>query len=488
MLKLRPILPFLFGHSKDGKGPALKMKLDSRTLLWSRVTRDLLIHPGILLLNVISFLTIALFSGTILTSGFLFLHIALNYAGTVGLERITSASARKNIYWFCVGANVSSFFILQHMGFIGILDSNNVSAPSTLPFLMGYAFYTLQAIAVHSAVYRSVITGLNFQRFMLALSFCGAFLAGPIFNQDQLKAFEDIEITFPTPARIYEHLHFLVGAFLFKYVFANWLSQWVDGLDISSPLMIARTVFCFELQVYFDFAGYSLLSLFLCRIFYIPMYHNFQHPFVARNIPDFWRRWHVGLGTFFKENVFAPLKAMYPHRMATRVILPMTVFLVSALWHGPTRNFVLWGLLHGLAFVLSVAILKSWQNGFFLRLGARLSVFVVLFYGRLLFMESDFDRLIQKFRELGRFEKMGREVLTLFAARGHIKATFLQHWESWAIGSAIACVLAYELWGIKANDTRCYRYLKPGLWAFLLLLLTLLFFQPAEHAGFVYGR
>jgi D-alanyl-lipoteichoic acid acyltransferase DltB (MBOAT superfamily) len=482
MLKLRPTLPFYLRASKDGKGPALKMKSASRTLPWSRVTRDLFIHPGILLLNVISFLAIALFSC------FLFLHIAFNFAGTAGLERITGLSTRRNIYWLCIGANVSSFFILQHMGFIGILDSNNVSAPSTLPFLMGYAFYTLQAIAIHSAVYRSVISGLNFQRYMLALSFCGAFLAGPIFNQDQLKDFEDLEISFPTPARIYEHLHFLVGAFVFKYVFANWLSQWVHGLDVSSPLMIARTVFCFELQVYFDFAGYSLISLFLCRIFGIPMYHNFQHPFVARNIPEFWRRWHVGLGTFFKENVFSPLKAVYPHPMATRVLLPMTVFMLSALWHGPTRNFVLWGLLHGLAFVVSVAVLKSWRNSFLLRLGARLSVFAVLFYGRLLFMESDFDRLVQKFRELGRFEKMGREVAALFATRDQLAQTLLKNWDGFVIGSAIGCVLAYEIWGIKANDPRCYRYLKPGLWAFLLLLLMLLFFQAAEHAGFVYGR
>jgi D-alanyl-lipoteichoic acid acyltransferase DltB (MBOAT superfamily) len=466
----------------------LKAKFDSRTFPWNRAARDLFIHPGILLLNVISFLTIALFSGTILTSCFLFVHIALNFAMTSALERIADAGTRRSLYWLCVGLNAGSFLILQHLGLIGILDSNNVSTPSTLPFLMGYAFYTLQALAIQGAVYRGLITGLNFQRYVLAVSFCGAFLAGPIFNQAQLKAFEDIEASFPTPARIYQHLHFLVGAFVFKYVFANWLSQWVHTLDLSSPLLIARTVLCFELQVYFDFAGYSLLSFFLCRIFCIPMYHNFQHPFVARNIPEFWRRWHVGLGTFFKENVFTPLKTVYPNPTATRLVLPVIVFMLSALWHGPTRNFVLWGLLHGLAFVASVAVLKNFRQGFLLRLGSRISVFVVLFYGRLLFMESDFGRLLQKFKELGRFRHMGRELRALFANREQLIAMMLKNWDGCLIGLAIAAIIGYEVWGIRTDDTRCYPYLKSGLWALLLLILMLLFFQPADHAGFVYGR
>ncbi|HET9238038.1 MAG TPA: MBOAT family O-acyltransferase [Oligoflexus sp.] len=466
----------------------MKAKFHSRPFPWNRAARDLFIHPGILLLNVISFLTIALFSGTILTSAFLFVHIAVNFAATTGLERITDAHARRFFYWLCVALNAGSFLILQHLGLIGILDSNNVSTPSTLPFLMGYAFYTLQALAIQGAVYRGLITGLNFQRYVLAVSFCGAFLAGPIFNQAQLKAFEDIEVSFPTPARIYQHLHFLIGALVFKYVFANWLSQWVNTQDVSSPLLIARTVLCFELQVYFDFAGYSLLSFFLCRIFCIPMYHNFQHPFAARNIPEFWRRWHVGLGTFFKENVFTPLKGIYPNQTATRMALPITVFMLSALWHGPTRNFVLWGLLHGLAFVSSVAVLKAFRPGFLLRLGTRLSVFVVLFYGRLLFMESDFGRLMHKFRELGRFLHMGRELSLIFANRESLTGLLLKNWDGCVVGLAIAGIIGYEVWGISADDRRCYRYLKPGLWALMLLLLMLLFFQPADHAGFVYGR
>lgn len=466
----------------------MKPKIDARVLPWSRVTRDLFAHSGLWLLNLVSLLAIALFSGTILTSCFLLAHIIFNFTATAWLEKTTDAGKRAQLYGLCLMANVGSFLVLQHMGFIGILDSNNVSAPSTLPFLMGYAFYTLQAIAIQSAVHRGVISGLTFPRYVLALSFCGAFLAGPIFNQEQLKDFEDLEISFPTPARIYEHLHFLVGAFTFKYVFANWLSQWVNLLDVSSPLRIARTIFCFELQVYFDFAGYSLLSFFLCRVFCIPMYHNFQHPFAARNIPEFWRRWHVGLGTFFKENVFTPLKHLHPHPMATRLALPMTVFTLSALWHGPTRNFILWGLFHGLAFVLSVAVLKRWSSGFLVRWGARLALFAVLFYGRLLFMESDFDRLLLKFRELGRFIHIGREWTDLFAGRHQLMETMLLRWDSLLIGIGIACVLGYEIFGIKARDFRCYPYLKPGLWAFALLLLTLLFFQPAEHAGFVYGR
>ncbi|WP_218110182.1 MBOAT family O-acyltransferase [Oligoflexus tunisiensis] len=439
-------------------------------------------------LNLVSFLAIAFFSGTILTAAFLFLYIAVNYSMTVGLAKARQTSRRKQIYCACLGVNIGCFFFLQHKGFIGVLDSKNASAPSTVPLLMGYAFYALQAVAIQGAVFRRVIFDLDFQRYALAVSFCGAFLAGPVFNQEQLKKFKDLEVALPTPTRIYKYLHVLIGAFAFKYVFANWLSQWVTTQEALSPLLIARTVLCFELQVYFDFAGYSLLSFFLCRIFGIPIYHNFQHPFAAQNIPEFWRRWHVGLGTFFKENVFLPLRAVYPQRLATRVILPMTVFLLSALWHGPTRNFILWGLLHGGAFVVSVAILKRWNRMAAVRLGAKISVFIVLFYGRLLFMESDFDLLMEKFRGLGRFQKMGRDLWAILSAHTQLSQAFLQHWDGFVVGGAMVLILAYEVFFIKHDDRRCYRYLRPGIWAFIVLLFTLLFFQPANHAGFVYGR
>ncbi|MCX6131643.1 MAG: hypothetical protein NTX25_21600, partial [Proteobacteria bacterium] len=341
---------------------------------------------------------------------------------------------------------------------------------------------------IQGAVYRGVIQKMKFQNYVLAVSFLGAFIAGPIFNGAQLKKMENIHLEFPTLDRIYQKLHFFIGAILFKYVFANWLAQWVSLNESLSPLMIARSVFCFELQIYFDFAAYSLFSYFFCYIFLVPMYHNFNEPFSARDIPEFWRRWHVGLGTFFKENVFLPLRTVFPGQISTQFILPILVFTLSAAWHGPTRNFLLWGLFHGLSFALSVAILRSWRKFSVVRLGARIQMFVVIFYGRLIFMESDFERLMYKFRQLGMFKDMGREISVLLVAPTQVAANLWQHWDDTFIGLSIAAVLVNQIWFIPAHDGSCYRFLKPGAAAILLFILSLLFFQPHNNFGFVYGR
>jgi alginate O-acetyltransferase complex protein AlgI len=353
---------------------------------------------------------------------------------------------------------------------------------------MGYAFYFLQTLAIHRVVYRRIARSLDFQHYVLAVSFCGAFLAGPIFNQEQLLKIETLEISFPVPFRIYKYFHFLVGALLFKYVFANWLSQWVVLSESSSPLLIARSVLCFELQVYFDFAGYSLLSFFLCRIFGIAMYHNFQHPFAARNIPEFWRRWHTGLGTFFKENIYLPLKSAFPGQTRMWMVAPMIVFLVSAAWHGPTRNFLLWGLFHGMSFVLAVSALKMFPKSAMVRWGGRLFLFIVLFYGRLLFMESDFDILIRKFRRLGMMKQMFHEFTVSLPAADQLFALFLTKWDSFVVGFGVLAFVAYEVFFVKKESQGCYRYFRPGILSLVLLMIVFLFFQPAHHAGFVYGR
>ncbi len=443
------------------------------------------------LLNVFSFIAITIISGSVWTPLVLGAHAVGTYFYIQAFSRLKTLKSKRLTYYAFFLTHVGIFLWFQANGYIGILNIENVTSPQTLPFLIGFAFYILQSVTILNAVYRGFIEPLDFQTYLLAISFCGAFLAGPIFNLDQLKKFKFLKISSPSLERIYDNSHLFVGALFFKYVFANWLSQWVDIKEVDSPLGIAGSVLCFELQVYFDFAGYSLMALFLCRLFNIPMYFNFQHPFAAKDIPEFWRRWHVGLGTWFKENIFSPLKGKWGSKWGTKLAIPLAVFLCSAMWHGPTRNFFLWGLMHGLAFIVAVNVISKFSGYRAGRLFSKVYVLVVIFYGRLLFMDSNYPRLIAKFKELGHFRRMVEEfLLKLPSNQENFKALLYSHGDDLFVGVLIFLFICYEIFAPAqfTRQDRPYNYFKPGFVSIGLFILMLLLLQPMHRVGFVYGR
>lgn len=459
----------------------LSLLLDASTVVKGRW--------GIALLNLSSLGLLMLISGTVLTGITLSAYGVLTYLGAQQLGRIDSAAKRAWLFYGIMLALCATFIYLQKTAKISILNAENVLEGSTLPYLVGFAFYLLQGLGILGAVYRRSIPPLDFQRHMVALSFFGSFLAGPLFNQQELKKLVTIEARLPTLERLYENLHYFVGGLLFKFVFANWLARFVDLNEAQSPLGIARSVGAFELQVYFDFAGYSLIALFLCRSFGLPMYFNFSHPFAARDVPEFWRRWHIGLGTWFKENLFQPLRAHTRSRWLGKLLLPLVVFLASAAWHGPTLNFLAWGLFHGLAFLTTVLLLSRFKEFVGGRFLTRIHVLLVIFYGRLLFMDSDFDRLLSKLRRLGMFKRMAGEFIQGLPRSSEAWIAFLsRNWSDVMIGSSIAALIFYELFWVSAETDQPYAYFKPGFWTLAAFALFLIFFQPLEVAGFVYGR
>ncbi len=443
----------------------------------------------IALVNVMSFVVIAILSGSPKTAIFLATYTLVTFAYIRWLDLCNSERLRAWMYFTFLFGHAAAFLLLQHRGFIGILNIENATAPKTLPYLVGFSFYILQTLTICGAVYRRFIEPLNLQRYILALTFCGAFLAGPLFNHAEIKKFRTLDINLPSLESIYAGLHLLLGALLFKLVIANWLAQWVDINETASPLAVTRSIGAFELQVYFDFAGYSLIALFICRIFAVPMYFNFHHPFAARDIPEFWRRWHVGLGTWFKENVFLPLRAAMGTKWAARSVGPLAVFFVSAAWHGPTRNFLSWGLFHGLAFLFAIHVISRTTHLWVGRLLSRLFVFVVIFYGRLLFMDSNVPRLMMKFRSLGMFKRLVHEFIDIVPTTLETwQAMLLTHWDHVAVGLLMGFFIAYEVLHPAARSGEPYQYFKPGVVSVLMFIVILLFFKPMSGSGFVYGR
>lgn len=200
--------------------------------------------------------------------------------------------------------------------------------------------------------------------------------------------------------RVWLHLGWVVlGAFFYGVLAAALaplliLKESTDALDILAFAVI------FEFYVYFNFSGISFMVFGLLNLAGVRTIRNFNSPFAAKDIIDYWQRWHISLSRILKILFFQPIKA----RLGTSAAV-LAVFVCSALWHGVSFNFVLWGLFHGCGWLVTRAVARSlhgrnarygrWLNG--------LTFPFIVLLGRLIFAESDTDMLLQKLRQLAQF-------------------------------------------------------------------------------------
>jgi alginate O-acetyltransferase complex protein AlgI len=242
---------------------------------------------------------------------------------------------------------------------------------------IGISFYTFQKIAYIVDVYRQdVKPERSFTRYSLFTAYFPQLIAGPIERAAHLlPQLYDVEKNGFAKRRVAYGLA-LIGMGLFlKGVIADNLATIVDlvyrrpGDHPDSDVLLA--VYYFSLQIYGDFYGYTLIALGSAQLMGIDLINNFQHPYLAANIRDFWRRWHISLTNWFRDYVYIPLGGNRVSRLRNAANL-MLILLLVGLWHGASWMFVIWGFLHGLAlaahrlyislFPSGVLRLNGWQR------------------------------------------------------------------------------------------------------------------------------
>ncbi len=232
---------------------------------------------------------------------------------------------------------------------------------------VGISFFTFQTMSYTIDIYRKNMEPTDsFLNFALYVSFFPQLVAGPIVRAadflPQLK--EKISVT---PANFKHGLTLIMWGLVKKVVIADNIAQFVNIFFAdptvypgSIPVIIGAVAFA--IQVYCDFSGYSDIAIGIARIMGFHFLLNFDKPFFARSIAEFWKRWHISLSTWFRDYLFTPL-------MGKRITMPrlyMSVFLVyviSGLWHGAGWNFVAWGALHGVFLVISMTT-EKWRIKF----------------------------------------------------------------------------------------------------------------------------
>lgn len=209
---------------------------------------------------------------------------------------------------------------------------------------IGISFYTFQTISYSVDVYRNEVKAQkSFLKFLMFVSLYHQLVAGPIVRYSHIA--EEIDNRKEKLADISKGIsRFCIGLFK-KVVIANVAAELVAKyMDAdASSLAVGGAwlgLIMFAIQIYFDFSGYSDMAIGLGWMFGFHYHENFKYPYTATSVSDFWRRWHISLGTFFKDYVYIPLGGNKKHIYLNLFI----VWFLTGMWHGASWNFIFWGL------------------------------------------------------------------------------------------------------------------------------------------------
>ncbi|MDE7429684.1 MAG: MBOAT family protein, partial [Lachnospiraceae bacterium] len=250
------------------------------------------------------------------------------------------------------------YFFLSTMN--GVFGTSFVLRGILLP--LGISFFTFQQISFIVDTYRGEIRDCRFLEYALFVAFFPQLIAGPIVNHSEmLPQFERLGQEEVNWERIAEGFVLFVLGLFKKVLLADTFGRGVDyGYENLTALGRADAVLVivfYALQLYFDFSGYCDMARGLGKMLGIEIPVNFDSPYKAVNIVDFWKRWHITLNRFFTKYVYIPLggNRKGPGRIYVNLLI---VFFLSGLWHGAGWNFIVWGMLHGVLYVAT----RFWQK------------------------------------------------------------------------------------------------------------------------------
>lgn len=243
-------------------------------------------------------------------------------------------------------------FFITNANFI--LNSDISLLKLTLP--LAISFFTFQQIAYLVDSYKGETREYDFLSYALFVSFFPQLIAGPIVHhKEMMPQFNK------TRNKVKNYRNILLGLFifsmgLFKKVviadkFASYATTGFDELLILDFFVAWKTSLSYTFQLYFDFSGYCDMAIGAALLFNIKLPINFNSPYKATDIQDFWRRWHITLGRFLRDYIYIPLGGNKKGLPRTLINLFLT-FLIGGIWHGAGWTFVFWGFLHGLALVI----------------------------------------------------------------------------------------------------------------------------------------
>lgn len=401
--------------------------------------------------------------------------VLASYAIATLLARGPSTWMHKATARCAVPAGLLLVVLFNMFGIIGTLTGARENIAFASPLLIAFPFYILSVAAFITDISTRRLAMPRFLDYFTYIVLPFKLLAGPLEPPELLAKVRTVLLP-----RSWLHLAaawpwVTLGLFM-KFVIANRLNPGAT-LGWTDPLSALYTASVFELKFYFDFAGYTFMGYGAALACGLRINRNFAHPFFAPNVVLFWRRWHMSLGRFLTRYLLEPNVMAFGSKLA-RMVFTSSIFLASAMWHGGTGNYLLWGLFHGIVYFSWTRWMKKRNVPTALGIAAMITFFIM---GRFLAIDANFDRLTVK-------------LMNLFSvdAWSHSMGVVGSHM-SWALGRdgkgvlAAALFLAFEGWTLhKYGVARAYHAFRRPTVAFALFVGFLIFAR--DQGTLLYGR
>lgn len=282
--------------------------------------------------------------------------ILVAYISGLLIHKYKDTKLKKIFLIFSIAISLGSLCLFKYSDFVitNINDLFNADIELLrLAMPIGISFYTFQLLSYIIDVYKGKVkVQKNFLKLATYVSLFPQLIAGPIVR------YETIENELDNRKHSFENFSYGVTRFVIglskKVLIANQLGELCNAFGVADEKSIVfywLYGIAFSLQIYFDFSAYSDMAIGLGRIFGFHFLENFNYPYISKSITEFWRRWHISLGSWFRDYVYIPLGG----NRKGKLILLRNIFIVwflTGLWHGANWNFVVWGLFFGVLLVI----------------------------------------------------------------------------------------------------------------------------------------
>ena len=275
-------------------------------------------------------------------------------------RKLLKTFSSKQLLWFGIFFNIALLAYFKYTDFFlsnfnGIFGSNIPLVHIILP--LGISFFTFTQIAFLVDAYKREVKEYDLLHYMLFVTYFPHLLAGPILHHKEMMPQFANKWNFAIRWKNFASGLFLFSIGLFKKViiadffadYANYFYADTINLDMLQAWAASLT---YTLQLYFDFSGYTDMAIGVSLLFNIKLPINFNSPYKAVTIQDFWRRWHMTLSRFLRDYIYIPLGGNRHGGVRTSINL-MATFIIGGIWHGAGWTYVFWGFLHGIALVIN---------------------------------------------------------------------------------------------------------------------------------------
>lgn len=408
--------------------------------------------------------------------------IILNYFTGMGINYW--AAHKKSILAASIILNLSILGFFKYTDFL--IENLNLIFNAKLPLLhialpIGISFYIFQSMSYSIDVYKGTVQAQkNLFKFALYVSLFPQLIAGPIVKYRDIA--NEIDNRVIHLQDVVDGLKRFIVGLSKKVILANTMGEVADKIYAAGTANITTDIawlgaIAYSLQIFFDFSGYSDMAIGIGRMFGFKFLENFNYPYIADSITDFWRRWHISLSSWFKEYLYIPLGGNRVGQFRRNLNLAI-VFFATGLWHGASWNFIIWGLWHGFFLIVEKYFCKpTTQESFSIKFLKHLYVILVFIVGWVFFRADNLTVAVNFLRVM-----FGLSSTTIVP---YTLGYYLT--QKVAIIGIIALLLCYNWQSSKLMTKEWLEPLKMA-YSILLLLISITFIASAGYNPFIYFR